>query len=350
MSKVANNWRNAVLSPEATIQDAIRKLVEVALQIILVTDKHGRLLGTLCDGDVRRAILKGVELSSSIASIIQSNPLVVPEGLPRNLVLDLMAANKVHQIPIVDKQNQVVGLHIWNEMNVPIARPNIMVIMAGGKGMRLRPHTEYCPKPMLRIGGKPMLEHIINRAKAEGFSRFVISIHYLGQVIEDYFGSGQNFGVSIEYIKEEFPMGTAGALSLWSGLFDLPIVLTNGDVMTDIRYGELLDFHDRHDSVATMAVRPYELQHPFGVVHMRGVDIIGFEEKPIFRSHVNAGIYAISSEALKFLNKGESCDMPTLFERLQADKQRTIAYPMHEPWLDVGRPEDLSEANLNHIE
>jgi NDP-sugar pyrophosphorylase family protein len=223
-----------------------------------------------------------------------------------------------------------------------------MVIMAGGMGTRLRPHTESCPKPLLPVAGKPMLEHIIERAKREGFSHFVIAIHYLGNMIEDYFGNGERLGVKIDYLREQYPLGTAGALGLLVPYPDSPFVVTNGDVITDIRYGELLDFHIRHEAAATMAVRVHEWQHPFGVVQTQGVEIVGFEEKPVARSHINAGVYVLEPDALSVLSADAHCDMPTLFERLQAQVKRTVAYPMHEPWLDVGKPDDLKQANTEN--
>jgi NDP-sugar pyrophosphorylase family protein len=284
-------------------------------------------------------------MNSPIASIIHRNALVVPPELGRDLVMQLMLANKIQQIPVVDQQHHIVGLHLWNEMTMPPSRPNLMVIMAGGMGTRLRPHTEDCPKPLLLVAGKPMLEHIIERAKLEGFNHFVLAIHYLGHMIEAYFGNGERLGVQIDYLREESPLGTAGALGLLNPLPDAPFVVTNGDVITDIHYGELLDFHTRHNAAATMAVRVHEWQHPFGVVQTQGVEIVGFEEKPIARSHINAGVYVLDPAALSVLTADAHCDMPTLFERLQIKKERTVAYPMHEPWLDVGRPLDLQLAN-----
>jgi NDP-sugar pyrophosphorylase family protein len=256
-----------------------------------------------------------------------------------------MRANKFHQLPVVDERRRVVGLHLWDELISPGERPNTMVIMAGGRGTRLRPLTENCPKPLLPINGKPMLEHIIERASAEGFRHFVLAVHYLSQMIEDYFGNGSHWNVRIEYLREDVPLGTAGAIGLLKPRPEGALVVSNGDVLTDIRYGELLDFHFRNNAIATMAVRLHEWQHPFGVVRIKGVDIVGFEEKPITRSHINAGIYALEPTALDALNDGEPCDMPTLFSRLQERSARTIVYPMHEPWLDVGRPGDYDAAN-----
>lgn len=339
------SWRKALLPLGATIQQAIQNLDDSGVQIVLVVSEDDILYGTLTDGDIRRALLKGLALESKVAEIAYRHPLVAPLEMGRDMVLQLMQANRVHQLPVVDGERRVVGLHLWDEILTPSSRANAMVIMAGGRGTRLRPHTENCPKPMLEVGGKPMLEHIIERAKSDGFVNFILAIHYLGNMIEDHFEDGCRWGVKIEYLREENPLGTAGALSLMSRRPEMPFIVTNGDVMTDVHYGEILEFHARHQAAATMAVRQYELQNPFGVVKTSGVEIAGFEEKPVYRSHINAGIYVLSPEALDVLELGEYCDMPTLFTRVRDHKGRTIVYPMHEPWLDVGRPDDLEKAH-----
>lgn len=345
MSTPENIWRQAILPIDSTIQQAIRNLNESSMKIVIVVNARGELEGTISDGDIRRGLLKGLDFNSPIESIIHRNAWVVPPALGRETVMQLMRVNKIQQIPVVDERQQVVGLHLWDEISTPPVRSNLMVIMAGGKGIRLRPFTENCPKPLVQVAGKPMLEHIIERGKLEGFRHFVLAIHYLGHMIEDYFGSGDRLEVRIDYLREQSPLGTAGALGLLKPRPDAPFVVTNGDVLTDIRYGELLDFHMRHNASATMAVRLHEWQHPFGVVQTKGVEIVGFEEKPIARTHINAGVYVLEPDALSVLEDGAPCDMPTLFERLQAKMKRTVAYPMHEPWLDVGRPDDLSRAN-----
>lgn len=345
MSTPENIWRQVILPIDATIQQAIRNLNESSMKIVVVVNARGELEGTISDGDIRRGLLKGLDFNSPIESIIHRNALVVPPVLGRETVMQLMRVNKIQQIPVVDERQQVVGLHLWDEISTPPVRSNLMVIMAGGKGIRLRPFTENCPKPLVLVAGKPMLEHIIERGKLEGFRHFVLAIHYLGHMIEDYFGNGDRLGVRIDYLREQSPLGTAGALGLLKPRPEAPFVVTNGDVLTDIRYGELLDFHIRHNASATMAVRLHEWQHPFGVVQTKGVEIVGFEEKPIARTHINAGVYVLDPDALSVLEDGAPCDMPTLFERLQAKMKRTVAYPMHEPWLDVGRPDDLNLAN-----
>jgi len=344
-AKRVQDWRQGLLPSNATIGRAIQNLNETSFRIVLIATEAGVIEGTLSDGDIRRGILKGLDLNSPITSIINRKALVVPQDMKHELVMQLMLANQIQQIPIVDDQHHIVGLHLWDELTLPPKRPNIMVIMAGGMGTRLLPYTETCPKPMLHVADKPMLEHIIERAKLEGFNHFVIAIHYLGEMIESYFGDGKSLGVIIDYLREKKPLGTAGALSLLDPIPEAPFIVTNGDVITDIRYGEMLDFHTRHGAASTMAVRVHEWQHPFGVVQTNGVEIVGFEEKPIARSHINAGIYALDPVALSALTAHEHCDMPTLFERMQNKNQRTVAYPMHEPWLDVGRPDDLVQAN-----
>jgi dTDP-glucose pyrophosphorylase len=348
MTQLEKIWRKTILPSSCNIGQAIQNLNDVSVRIVLIADEQGRLHGTISDGDIRRGLLKGLSLDSPITSIINTNALVAPAEISRELVMQLMVANKIQQIPVVDDRHHIVGLHLWDEIAVPPKRSNLLVIMAGGMGKRMQPHTENCPKPLLPVAGKPILQHIVERAKLEGFHHFVIAIHYLGNMIEDYFGNGEALDVKIEYLREQSPLGTAGALGLLSNALKSPFVVTNGDVITDIRYGEILDFHIRNNASATMAVSPHEWQHPFGVVQTKGIEIIGFEEKPIFHTHVNAGVYVLDPSALNELAVNEYCDMPTLFERMQGKLQRTVAYPMHEPWLDVGRPEDLMQANQDH--
>jgi len=336
----SERWQKTLIAADSRIQDAISSLNDSGLQIALVVAADGMLIGTITDGDIRRGLVRGLVLDSSVADIMNREPLVVPPLMSREMSLQLMRANKIHQLPVVDDSRRIVGLHVWADIDQPIMRDNIMILMAGGQGARLRPHTESCPKPLLPVGGKPMLEHILERAKAQGFGRFLISIHYLGHMIEAHFRDGRAWNVDIEYLREPFPLGTAGALSRVHRP-EKSFVVSNGDVLTDIHYGDLLDFHVRYGAIATMAVRLHEWQHPFGVVQIDGIDITGFDEKPVARHHINAGVYALHPDALDALAPDEPCDMPLLFTRLRDRGGRTIVYPMHEPWLDVGRPEDL---------
>jgi dTDP-glucose pyrophosphorylase len=333
-------WRSAVLYEDAQIEQAIRNLEETGYQIVLVTDSAGKFLGTLTDGDIRRGMLAGLALNTPIKQMINPKPLIAPVEVSRETVLHIMHANKIHQIPVVDSNGQLVGLHIWSSVISTNQRTNTLVIMAGGMGKRLRPYTDSCPKPMLRVAGKPMLEHIIERAKLNGFSNFIISVNYLAEVITNYFGNGRQFNVSINYVHETEPLGTGGSLSLIDPIPNDPIVITNGDVLTHVNYAEILDFHLNNQSVATMAVRNFEWQHPFGVVNTNGADIIGIDEKPTSRTLVNAGIYVLSPQAVAQLQPQTYCDMPSLFQKLMANNHKTIVFPMHEPWIDVGREAD----------
>jgi dTDP-glucose pyrophosphorylase len=341
----ARAWRGAMLPTTASLREAIANLDATGLQIALVVDERGALLGTVTDGDVRRAILRGTGLEATVDAVMYLTPLVVPPEMGKALVLQLMQANKIRQLPVVDAQRHVVGLHVWDEVSQPNRRDNVVLIMAGGFGRRLLPLTAGCPKPMLPVAGKPLLERVIERARAEGFHRFVISVHYLAHVIESHFGDGSRWGVDIHYLREESPLGTAGALSLLQPAPTQPFVVTNGDVLTELRFAEMIDFHAQHGADATMAVRPHEWRHPFGVVRTDGIAITGFDEKPVHRTHVNAGIYVLDPGVLGHLEPAAVCDMPALFTRLQEAGRSTIAFPMHEPWEDIGRPEDLLRAN-----
>jgi dTDP-glucose pyrophosphorylase len=343
----SRDWRITLVQVDATIQHAILSLEDSSMQIVMVISNDGKLVGTLTDGDIRRAFLKGLSLKSSIESVMQLNPLVITPEISHDHVLQLMKANGIHQLPVVDPEGRVIGLHVRDSVARPISLENLMVIMAGGRGTRLRPHTENCPKPMLEVGGKPMLEHIIERAKAEGFRNFAISLHYLSHMIVDYFEDGSKWGVRIEYLHEESPLGTAGCLSLLKNRPKGPMIVTNGDVITDIGYKNILDYHIRNNASATMAIRQHEIQNQFGVVKVNGIEIEGFEEKPIYRSQINAGIYALDSGVLDFVEAEQHCDMPTLFDTVKNQGRKTIVFPMHESWLDVGRPQDLIQANNN---
>ena len=341
---VKNLWRNALLPLSATIGDAVKALNETSLKIVLVENDSGVFQGTISDGDIRRGLLRGLDFDSPIDQVTHRNALVAPPNLGRKMVLQLMAVNRIQQIPIIDEKQHVIGLHTWDEISVQEERDNIFVIMAGGKGSRLHPQTEDCPKPLLVVQGKPILEHIIDRAKLEGFKHFVIAVHYLGEMIEEFFGNGEKFDIDIKYLREEVPLGTAGSLGLLDPIPQLPFVVANGDVISDLQYGDMLDFHNTHSADATMAVKLHEWQNPFGVVETDGIRITGYEEKPITLTKVNAGVYILEPSTIKYLDASKYCDMPRLFQIIEGNSGQLIAYPLHEKWLDVGQPDDLLRA------
>ncbi len=341
----AFDWTVTLTAPGEDLHAAIVALDRAGQQILLVVDDTRRLLGTLTDGDVRRALLRGLPLTARVEEAMFRTPMVVGPDLDRAAVLNLMRVNKLRQLPIVDAAGRVTGLHVWDQVLAAPARDNIVVLMAGGFGKRMMPFTETVPKPMLQVGGKPLLQHAVERAHADGFRRFLISLHYLPDVIRDHFGDGRSFDVEIDYIMEDTPLGTAGALSLMRDRPADPILVANGDVLTDVRLSDMLEFHRAQGAQATMAVREHQYHNPFGVVQTDGMLITGFEEKPVWRTRINAGIYVLSPQALDVLTPGAHCNMPTLFDRVRERGGRTIVYPMHETWMDVGNPQDLLKAN-----
>ncbi len=333
------------LRESSTVFDVIDNINANELQVCFIVDVNKHLLGSITDGDIRRGLISGHTLESKASSIMNRTPVSISVNKPIYEAKLLMQKSEVKHLPAVDSNNVLCGVHIWDEVNVVKEIENTMLIMAGGFGKRMLPLTEKKPKPMLEVSGKPILEHIILNAKSQGFKNFILSVYYLSESIIDYFGDGSSLNVNIDYIKEDEPLGTAGALSLINLSSDLSFVVTNGDIITDVNYVSLLDFHDLNNSDATMAIKKYELQNPFGVVKTNGLEIDAFEEKPIQVSYVNAGIYAIKPKNLKYLKKNKYCDMPNFFMSLKEKNCLITAYPIHETWSDLGKPKDLSKAN-----
>lgn len=329
------------MDPTATLREAIAHLDNTGLQIILIASPDGVLMGTLTDGDIRRAIINQIDLSENISAAMQSNPFTATPSISREDAVNTLRNNQIMHLPIVDYDRKLLGMHILNEDLESKVIDNTLVIMAGGKGKRMMPLTADRPKPMLEVGGKPMMQNIIEGAKKVGITNIIVSINHMGEIIEEYFEDGGRFGVSIEYLREETPLGTAGSLFELTGKLTSTCIVSNGDIFSNVNYLHILDYHKLQNASATMAVRRYEIQNPFGVVETQGPDIISFIEKPIYTSYINAGIYALSPDAFDLLNEGEFCDMPTLFERLKAQDKRTVVFPMHEGWSDIGNPKEL---------
>lgn len=341
--------KEITILPNTSIQEAIKLIDKGEMQIALVSDKSNHLLGTITDGDIRRSLIHGATLEESIDNVMNKNPIIAKKNSTKQELVSIMQSNKIHQIPIVDDDNSILDLLILDELIMSKLRQNTIVIMCGGKGKRLGKYTENCPKPMLDIRGKPMLEHIIERAKENGFKNFILAINHLGNMIEDYFKNGSDWKISIEYLRETEPLGTAGALSLIKDIPSEPIVVVNGDVMSNINFGEMIDYHEERQAFATMAVRQHEVQNPFGEVKTMEGKIVGFEEKPIYASYINAGIYIIEPTSLKLLKKNKLCDMPNFFMQIKNNSENVIVYPMNESWLDLGSPNDLLWARENDI-
>ena len=348
MTSQLDIWKDSIVKINTPIKIAIERLNKVGIKIALILDENYRLLGTISDGDFRRGMLSGVSLEDTVEKIMNKNPRTVIEGTSRLEILKLMNETKILQIPIVDRNDIVIGLHLWDDISVQAKFSNIMVIMAGGKGSRLHPQTENRPKPMLLVAGIPILEHIIKRARSQGFNHFIIAINYLGQIIEDYFKDGHKFGVKIEYLHEDVPLGTAGALSLLSHKPERAFIVTNGDVITDINYSDFLEYHTVQNAAATVAVHTHEFQIPYGVVQINGLEVESYEEKPIVSSLINAGVYALDPDILDLIPEPKFRDMPELLDISRDLKKKVIVYPLHESWIDIGRPIDLEIANKNN--
>lgn len=344
------NWEETLIAPVATLREALNRIDQTGCQIALVVDEQQRLLGTLSDGDVRRALLKGLDLAGSVALAMHVAPTCAQAGENRREILATMRRLGLHQIPVVNAAGVVVGLETVNDYLAPIIRPNLVVIMAGGLGQRLEALTQDMPKPMLKVGPRPLLESIVRSYADQGFRHFVLAVNYKAEQIESYFGDGSNLGVDIQYLREKQRLGTAGALSLLQDVPTLPLVVTNADLLTKEDFGAIVDSHIGSDAAATMAVRDYEMQVPFGVVRTEDERIVAIEEKPKHHFQVSAGIYVLSPQALAYIPRNQYFDMPSLFECLIAAGKRCRCQPIHGYWLDIGRVSDYERANLDFAE
>lgn len=332
------------IPPSASLRQAMQCIESSGMQIALVVDESRRLVGTISDGDVRRAVLRGLALDVPARDVMNSSPTVTRLGEDKDVLIATMHAKHLHRIPVVDAEGLLVGLETLDELIRPAAKENIVVLMAGGLGSRLRPLTEHRPKPMILVGGRPILETILLNFIESGFHRFYITVNYRAEMIMEYFGDGSRWGVTIEYIRETEKLGTAGALSLLPERPKNPLIVMNGDLLTKMNFGMLVDFHASHRSAATMCVREYDFQVPYGVVKLDEHRLLGIEEKPVHKFFVNAGIYVLAPETLSLIPP-KYFDMPTLFQLLVSKNFATGVFPIHEYWLDIGHLADLEKAN-----
>jgi dTDP-glucose pyrophosphorylase len=344
------DWRKIVVDPETIIIEAIKILDKSAMQILLVVGMDDTLLGSVTDGDVRRGILKNIPLESPIATIMNPTPVMATEADSRKKIISIMKRRSLKHIPIVNDKKQLINLYVSDELNKEEQKDNWVILMAGGLGTRLRPLTEDLPKPLLQVGNKPILENILEKFIDHNFQNFYISVNYKAELIKDYFQNGNKWGVNIQYIDEQIQLGTAGALSLLPVCPDKPIIVMNGDLLTKVNFGKLLAFHQENNSMATMCVREYEYQVPYGVIKTSGHELLNIEEKPSYQYFVNAGIYVLNPEVFKSIPKNEFFDMPTLFKDLIEKKMPTNVYPIREYWLDIGRMQDFEKANNEFYE
>jgi dTDP-glucose pyrophosphorylase len=339
------NLEDFTVNPDTNIHDALKIIDRPGGQIALVVDSAQKLMGTVTDGDVRRGILSGVDVQCPVTMIMNVEPVKAKPNDDRQHVLSIMKQNKLRQVPIVDDAGCLLGLETLDElMRVP-CRENIVLLMAGGLGSRLQPLTNECPKPMLKVGGRPILETIIFNFIEYGFKEFVISLNYKANMIREYFSDGRKWGVSIRYIEEDEKLGTAGSLRLLPKINNShPIIVMNGDVLTKVNLNHFFDFHVLHHSKATMGVKEYNFQVPYGVLKLDHHRIVKLDEKPVHSFFVNAGIYILEQDILNCLPDEERFEMPSLFERMVEMGHHTVAFPIREYWLDIGQPDSLKQA------
>ncbi|MCK5293193.1 MAG: nucleotidyltransferase family protein [Arcobacteraceae bacterium] len=339
------NFKNVLLKSTSTIKEALKVINNGAMQIALVIDKDKKLLGTLTDGDIRRGLINNLSLDDTIETIISKNPIICNIKDTKERILDIAVAKKIYQIPIVDDDGILVGIEEVDELLKPKNKINKVVLMVGGLGTRLRPLTKDTPKPMLKVGNKPILETIILNFKKYGFTNIILCVSYKSEIIEEYFKDGSYFGVNIEYIHENKRMGTAGALGLIRNELNESFFVMNGDLLTNINFERMMEYHLSNNSIATMGVREYDFQVPYGVVNVDGTNILSIEEKPVHKFFVSGGVYVLDNKVLDFIPNDKFYDMPTLFEKVIEEKLKSISFPIHEYWLDIGRIEEFEKAN-----
>lgn len=332
------------VSVETSLRNVMQVLDQTSVQIVLVVDDENRLLGTCTDGDIRRALLAGAEMDSVVSDAMNHDPIVAQDTEAPDQIRSMMRRNGIRQVPIVDKERHVDGLFLLADPRTSERPRAEVVLMAGGLGKRLRPLTENCPKPMLPIGGKPLLEGIVSRFRDQGFQDFYISVNFLGHMIEEHFGTGDHLDVNITYLREDRQLGTAGALALLPDDAADTLIVMNGDLITELDFRMLIDAHEESGAVATMCIREHRTTIAFGVVESEGHKYVNTVEKPTIMNHINAGIYCISKSALAMIPQDSFYDMPTLFADLVKAEQPCGVFKLRDLWYDIGTAAEYNKA------
>jgi dTDP-glucose pyrophosphorylase len=339
-----NNWRKIVVSPELSIIEAMKVIDKAASQFVMVLDESDRILGVVTDGDIRRGILKEINLQEPVNKVMNVKPRYLPNTTSKLDALSFLKDRHITHVPLVDSDLIVSGVISIDERDIKKDHNYTAVIMVGGLGSRLGDLTLNCPKPMLPINGQPVLKIILDNLIEHGFHNFIFCVNYKAEMIEAYFGNGSKWDVDIQYVREDKRMGTAGALSLLPKTVTGPLLVMNGDIITRVNVTKMLEFHFDNKSPATMGVRNYELQVPFGVIKENNGRITEIDEKPLQRFIVSAGIYLLDNECLKHIPNGEYMDMPHFFQTIIEKDKQVQAFPIHEYWIDIGREADLTQA------
>ncbi len=339
-----NEWKKTLLNKESCMKDVLKTLDKGAKGIVLVIDDNGKLYGTITDGDVRRAILNGMDTNSPLENFIQKKPIVSKMSNNNNKLISIMEANGIIQLPIVDQSNKIIGLKTLKELLVKKKLDNPVFIMAGGFGKRLQPLTNSTPKPMIGINGKPILEIILSQFIDYGFNNFYISIFYKSEKIKSYFKNGEHLNISIKYVEEDKPLGTAGALRLLPfNTFHSPIIMMNGDLITKVNINNFLTYHYENKNDLTIGAAKYEFEVPYGVIQTEEQNFKGIIEKPKQNFLINAGIYIIEPKMIASITKGNPIDMPTWINKISTHKNKINIFPIFEYWVDIGNRNQLEK-------
>lgn len=346
----AYDHKRTLIRADNTLRRAIEVIDAAAIQIVLVVDEDNHLLGTVTDGDIRRGILRGVGMDEGVKEVMNAHPVTAHMDTPQDELLALMTSRIIKQVPMVDGEGRVVGLErLDNLLRGPVIKENPVVILAGGQGNRLRPLTNHTPKPLLPVGGRPVLELILHQLRAYGFHRFFISVNYLGDQIEDYLGNGHQHEVSIQYLREPEPLGTAGPLALLPRPVGLPCIVVNGDLLTRVNFEQMLEFHMETGGQLTIGVKEQPLQLPFGVVVTQGGRVVEFKEKPAETRLINAGVYVLHPDILDMIPQKAYYDMNQLIESLLSQPDKEVnAFLIHEYWMDIGTAPDYQQAQWDY--
>ncbi|UAA40676.1 nucleotidyltransferase family protein [Paraneptunicella aestuarii] len=344
------NWKNALVFPDCSIREVVKIIDRESMRAAFIVDQEEKLLGVVTDGDVRRALLKNIDFDTPVQEIMNSRPLTCTPCQSRQTIKSIIEQHKLLHMPIVS-DGKIVDVVTLEDFSAMARIDNPVFIMAGGFGSRLSPLTDDCPKPMLNVGGKPILESIISRFIQQGFYKFYISVYYKSEIITSYFGDGSSLGIEIHYINETKPLGTAGALGLLpANLPRLPMILINADILTLVNIQQLLDYHTQNPAIATMCVQQYEYAIPYGVVEFNEGQVTSIKEKPSYSVFVNAGIYVLEPEFIHSVEHNKHIDMPDLVNRKIESGEQVNVYPLRDYWLDIGRKQDFEKAQIEYYQ
>jgi dTDP-glucose pyrophosphorylase len=339
------NLKNFVVKADQTIRKLMEVITANSHEVALVENDRRQIIGLVTDGDIRRGLLGGLNLDSQVGAMLSKDYIAVGPEEERATVLDMMKALGIRHIPVVDREKRLLGIHFLQDLIGTAAKPNLAVIMAGGKGTRLLPLTKDCPKPLIKVAGRPILERLVLHLVGYGIRKIYLAINYLGEMIESYFGDGASLGCSIEYIREKEALGTGGSLALLPERPRDPFIVMNGDLVTQVNLARLLEFHGEAKASATIAARTYQVEIPYGVIEKDQNRLVQIHEKPLIHYLINAGIYVLNPEVPAYVPKGQYFPIIGLFDRLLEAKKLIGAYVLNEDWIDIGVHNELQRAN-----